>query len=252
MCRPERKRSWWGAWVVVTATILANPTVAPGQVMRGHLIDAETRAPIDAAAIQLVGRDSASVDAATTDSAGYFQVAAAESGNYRLIARRIGYPATTSDPLRLADGDTLQVEFRISAGAVLLDPVVVTGRRRRPPPDIEQFYQRAERKIFGTFMTREEIEQAHAVRVSDLLRRIPGVQLVPVRYGVTGVRIRGCAPMLIVDGIQARFEPSIDNLVVPMELEGLEVYRSPSHVPVQYGGLRGSCGAIMVWTKRGP
>ena len=131
----------------------------------------------------------------------------------------------------MAKGDTLQVEFRISAGAVLLDPVVVTSRRRRPPPDIEDFYRRAESAIFGDFMTRAEIEEAHALRVSDLLRRIPGVQVLPVRYGVTGVRIRGCAPMLIVDGVQARYEPSIDNLVAPMELEGLEVYRSPTPVP---------------------
>jgi hypothetical protein len=129
---------------------------------------------------------------------------------------------------------------------------VVTARRRPPPPDIRDFYRRAENPIFGTFMTRAEIEQYHAVRVSDLLRRIPGVQVVPVRYGVTGVRIRGCSPAIIIDGVLARFEPSIDNLVVPMELEGLEVYRSASHVPVQYGGLRVPCGAIMAWTRRGP
>lgn len=234
---------------VVIALLIPGSTAA--QVVQGHLVDAEAKTPISAATIELLREDS-TVDSAATDSAGYFSVESAQAGRFRLIARRIGYPATTSDDLRLAEGDTLLVEFRVSAAAVLLDPVVVTGRRRRPPPDIEDFYRRAESAIFGTFMTRAEIEEAHALRVSDLLRRIPGVQVVPVRYGVSGVRIRGCAPMLIVDGVLARFEPSIDNLVVPMELEGLEVYHSPSHVPVEYGGLRGSCGAIMVWTKRGP
>lgn len=231
--------------------LLALPGGAAGQVMRGHLLDSETRAPVPAATIMMV-RDSVTVDAAATDSAGYFSVTADEAGQYRLVARRIGFPATTSTDLRLLRGDTLQVEFLISAEAVLLDPVVVTARRRPPPPDIRDFYRRAENPIFGTFMTRAEIESYHAVRVTDLLRRIPGIQVVPSRYGVSAVLMRGCSPALIIDGVWARFEPSIDNLVVPMELEGLEVYRSAAQVPVQYGGLRVPCGAVMAWTRRGP
>lgn len=249
--RPLQRSNAWGIAAGGILLLLALPGIATAQVLRGQLIDSETRGAIAAATIMMV-RDSVTVDAATTDSAGHFSVSAEESGQYRLVARRIGYPATTSSRMRLGVGDTLQVEFRISAGAVLLDPVVVTGRRRPPPPDIRDFYQRAESAIFGTFMTRVEIEEAHAVRVTDLLRRIPGVQVVPVRYGVSGVLIRGCSPAIIIDGVLARFEPSIDNLVVPMELEGLEVYRSAAQVPVQYGGLRVPCGAIMAWTKRGP
>lgn len=242
-----------GAVAAQIALLLAAlPATVSAQVLRGHLVDAETESPIPSATITMMRHDSVAVDAAATDSAGFFSVAAEGAGAYELIARRIGYPATRSGNLRLNRGDTLQVEFRISAGAVLLDPVVVTSRRRPPPPDIQAFYRRAENPIFGTFMTRAEIEAAHAIRVSDLLRRIPGVQVVPVRFGVTGVLIRGCSPAIIIDGVQARFEPSIDNLVVPMELEGLEVYRTASQIPVQYGGLRLTCGAIMAWTRRGP
>lgn len=248
------RRQWVhrGAVAATVALLLAAlPASGGGQVLRGHLVDSETESPIPSATIMMLRDDSVTVDAAATDSAGFFSVETEDAGSYQLIARRIGYPATRSGNLRLARGDTLQVEFRISAGAVLLDPVVVTSRRRPPPRDIQDFYRRAENPIFGTFMTRAEIEAAHAVRVSDLLRRIPGVQVVPVRFGVTGVLIRGCSPAIIIDGVHARFEPSIDNLVVPMELEGLEVYRTASQIPVQYGGLRLTCGAIMVWTRRG-
>lgn len=239
---------------VAVAAVLAGtlPAALAAQVLQGYLRDSGTDEAIPAATIMLVDTDSVSVDAATTDSAGYFSVSATERGEYRLLARRIGYPGTISTALGLGVGDTLQVEFRISAGAVLLDPVVVTGRRRPPPPDIAAFYDRAERAIFGTFLTRSEIEQAHAFRASDLLRRIPGVQVLPRQFGASGVRIRGCSPALIVDGVHARFEQSIDHLVAPLELEGLEVYRSASEVPVEYGGLQGSCGAILIWTRRGP
>lgn len=222
------------------------------QVFQGRVVDAGTRDPIDGATVVLVARDSVTLDAASTDSVGQFSVAAEEEGSYRLIARRIGYPATISHPLEVSEGDTLRVEFRISAGAVLLDPVVVTGRRRRPPPDIAAFYARAERAIFGTFLTRDQIERANAMRASDLLRRVPGVQVGPMRYGAAVATMRGCLPTIIVDGVIANFETSIDNLVSPRDLEGLEVYRASSQVPVEYGGLRVQCGAIMIWTRRGP
>jgi hypothetical protein len=222
-----------------------------GQVMRGHLVDDSTELPIEAARIVLLGSEGETIDAAMTDSAGYFSVAGGEAGEYRLTAGRIGYPQTVSSPLSLAFGDTLQVEFRISAGVVLLDPVIVTGRRRRPPADIRAFYRRAESGIFGTFLTRTDIERAHPVRSSDLLRTIPGVQVVPMALGGAATLIRGCRPLIVVDGVRVQNVTSIDHLVQPLELEGLEVYRSPSQVPVEYGGLRSNCGAILIWTRRG-
>lgn len=239
-----------GVAVLMVAATGGRP--ATGQVVTGHLVDDSTEEPVEAASIVLIGEDSLSIDAATTDSVGFFTVDAERGGEFRLQAQRIGYPETISTPLGLDEGDTLRVEFRISAGAVLLDPVVVQGRRRPPPPDIVAFYDRAERSIAGTFITREEIEAAHPMRASDLLRTIPGVRLGPLRFGASTVTIRGCIPLFIVDGVIARYERSIDNLVSPLDLEGLEVYRSAAEVPVQYGGLRHDCGAVMIWTRRGP
>ena len=134
---------------------------------------------------------------------------------------------------------------------MLLDPVVVTGRRRPPPPDIRAFYARADQAIFGTFITRDEIERANAIRASDLLRRIPGMQVGPLQWGSATATMRGCTPTIIIDGVVANYERSIDNLVTPMDLEGIEVYRASSQVPAQYGGMRIRCGAIMLWTRRG-
>ena len=249
--RLDRSVAGRSLWLAVSL-LFAGAATANGQVFQGQLVDEATEDPVADAVVAMIATDSTSVDAVATDSAGAFELVSSEPGEFRLLARRIGYPATISAPLRLRTGDTLRVEFRISAGAVLLDPVVVTGRRRPPPPDIVAFYDRAERSINGTFITRQEIEDSHVMRASDLLRRIPGVQLGPMRYGSSAVQIRGCTPMIIVDGVHARFENSIDNLVTPMELEGLEVYRSAAQVPVQYGGLRSTCGAILIWTRRGP
>jgi hypothetical protein len=253
------RHRWYGAHLVLATLallLIGAPLPLAGQVLRGRVMDATTEAPIQGATMALLDDDSARVVAtAATDSVGYFLVAAEAAGAYRLRAQRIGYPTTTSTPLRVSTGDTLEVEFRVSAAAVLLDPVVVTARRRPPPPIIVDFYERAQRSIFGTFITRAEVEELHPIRTTDLLRRIPGVQVVPLYLGGgSAVLMRGgCRPRVVVDGVRVRDVRSIDDLVQPLELEGLEVYRSSSQVPVQYGGLGvpGECGAVIIWTRRG-
>lgn len=246
-----RTHSGWLFAITCAAGLICSPDVAISQVIQGILVDDRDDVPIEAATVVLLAEDSLAIDTAATDTAGFFRVSAENGGQYRLIARRIGYPATISNPLRISPGDTLRVEFRIAAGAVLLDPVLVTGRRRAPPPDIRDFYARADQAIFGTFITREEIERANVIRASDLLRRIPGMQVGPLQWGSATATMRGCTPTIIIDGVAANFERSIDNLVTPMDLEGIEVYRASSQVPVQYGGMRIRCGAIMLWTRRG-
>ncbi|MEX1183198.1 MAG: hypothetical protein WEF86_08165 [Gemmatimonadota bacterium] len=42
---------------------------------------------------------------------------------------------------------------------------------------------------------------------------------------------------------------SIDDLVRPLDLEAIEVYRGPSEMPAEFA--RGTCGAIVLWTRNG-
>lgn len=230
------------------------PLPLGAQVLHGVLLDATSDGPVTGARVGLVDNDSIMLRITTTDSLGYFLLEGPATGAYRLRAERIGYPTTISVPLNVSAGDTIEVEFRIAAGAVLLDPVVVTARRRPPPPMIRDFYRRAERSISGTFITRADVERAHPFRTSDLLRRIPGLQIIPLRLGGgSAVLMRGgCSPLVVIDGVRLRDVRSIDFLVQPLELEGLEVYRSAAQVPVEYGGLQTGCGAIMIWTRHGP
>ena len=59
-----------------------------------------------------------------------------------------------------------------------------------------------------------------------------------------------------VDGVRvirdnASSNESIDNFVHPSEIAGVEVYRSASEVPAEFGGSVGRCGAIVIWTGSG-
>ena len=42
----------------------------------------------------------------------------------------------------------------------------------------------------------------------------------------------------------------LDQMIRPDDIEAVEVYKSASEVPVQFQGQNGSCGTILVWTKR--
>lgn len=232
--------------------LLGSVSSLSGQTIRGILVGDETGQPLEMGLVALVG-DSTQVASTRTDSAGMFLLTATRAGPYRLRAERLGYQTATSPPLDLSKGDTLRVEFLLSTEVVLLEPIIVKGRSRRSGL-LAGFYERVRRRAFGVFITREEIEEQHPLRTTDLLWRFPGVRLVPSpRGGGNSILVRGdCVPAVFMDGIHVRlFGGTVDDLLHPQDLEGVELYRSAAEAPVEYGGLKAGCGAILFWTRRG-
>ncbi len=235
------------AWVAAAAAL-------SGQTIQGRLLDAETGRPLASATMTLLDEDGARLAGTQTDSAGSFGLSAARAGAFQLRAERLGYRTATAPAMELGAGDTLRVEFRLSAEAVMLAPVVVTGQPRRLTGALRDFYERAERRAWGSFVTREEIGRRSPVQTTDLLRTLPGVRLAPTRSGRHAVLLRGgCPARVYLDGIRVRLGgTTIDDLVRPQDLEGIEVYPGEAGIPAQYGGLGGGgCGAVLLWTRRG-
>jgi hypothetical protein len=173
---------------------------------------------------------------------------------------------------------------------VRLDPIDVRARGLREYLDYSGFYER-QRGNFGHFVTPEDVDRRQASRVTDLLVAIPGVQRVYVTGGSVGpsqIQLRGsslsqggaCRPRVFVDGLmysrgdsrplrrrdgQATEEEvddlarrmdealSLDDIGHPSTIAGIEVYRSASQVPVQFGGtsVETLCGVIVIWTRTG-
>jgi hypothetical protein len=238
--------------MVVTLLALGGASApAAGQTVAGQLLDATTRQPIASATMSLLS-EKATITSVITDSAGAFVLRAPQPGSFRLHAERIGYRAAETPPLELAADDTLRVEFRLSVEAVALNPITVIGYSRRPTGQLGGFYDRM-RRGFGEFITREQIDAQSAIQTTDLLRRLAGVHLIPSRRG-TGyiVQLRGgCSPRVFLDGLPIQLlGMTIDDLIRPMELEGIEVYRGPGELPAEFA--YGACGAIVLWTRRGP
>lgn len=235
--------------LLLLLVLLAVPTRGVAQIISGTLLETGSAAPLREGVVSLLDEDSVSVAASRTDSLGAFALAIPRAGTYRLRAEHAGYLAAASPPLSLGSLDTLQVEFSLARDVVVLEPLVVTARSRRLTAAARRFYDRAGTSAGGTFITREEIERQHPLQTTDLFRSIPGVQTTPMMGG-SGVTVRGgCRPTVFVDGIRVNGYRSIDDLVQPMDLEGVEVYRAAHQAPVEYGGLRAGCAVVLLWTR---
>ena len=94
------------------------------QVIRGVVIDETTSRPVPDVALTLLGEERPVEKRTLSDSSGVFWFEA-ELGVYRLRAERIGYGVTRTLPFRVLALDTVRVELRISAQALMLAPLSV-------------------------------------------------------------------------------------------------------------------------------
>lgn len=236
--------------LVLAVLSLASP--AGAQTIIGRLVEDSTKAPVQAGTLFLLGRDSLVLASGVADSLGHFVVTAPTHGRYLLRAEAVGYRSATTGELDLEDADTLAVEFHLSAQAVPLQPLVVTGRTPRMGSDLAGFYERARNDRLGTFITRQQIETRSPYRTTELLRSLPGVRLITSR-GNTGshVVVRGdCVPALFIDGVHVPlYGHTIDDFVRVTDIEGIEFYRMAGELPAEFSA-HGACAAILIWTRR--
>ena len=216
--------------------------------VQGQVLEHETGRPLAGAAVALASGAGGRRGMGTrvTNSEGQFLFRSVPPGSYRVIVTLIGY-RELGDTLHVLPDTDLDLVLPMSISPVELEPlVVVTERRNR---GIMGDFEGRRRSRPGTFLDREEIEARHPSLFTDILRMVPGARVVPTDpYNFT-VRLRGgCRPTLWVDGMQLLTEEGMDDLLMPMDVEAVEVYHSAA-LPVQFGSS--NCGAIVVWTRRG-
>lgn len=241
---------------ITAALFLLAAAPAGAQTVHGRVVERGTDHPIPSATVELrVGEIVRG--RVHTDEDGTFDIDIPGAGDYRLAAERVGYTSLLSESLRVGSLDSLDVLFHMTSDAVTLEPVQVTAAKRFTSPLIAAFYDRASARRQGRFLTREQIGSMRAVRTSDVLRRVAGLSMRPVRQGRIALRARGgCEPLVFIDGMQVNMYGggafTVDDLVRPDDLEGIEVYSGAS-IPIQFvrdGPMGSNCGAVLLWTKQ--
>lgn len=255
------------------------------QTIRGRLVDDATDGVIPGASLTLLTEDGDVLDRALSDSLGVFLLDA-ELGPLHIEAQRIGYRTTRSLRFDMNRLDTLDVEFRIDAEAVLLAPILVTAT---DPPGRDLFEERMDlgEGFFYTPALIDSIRPAEYVaeifrardrrtwmRWSWGLREDGSSGPLPSVYSYLGRN--GCMH-LVVDRVPVArpfFEASSSpwgvpplSSLTPDDLVAVEVYRAPHELPPGFvdelrprngqeqQALRRinrlECGAIVFWTKDG-
>jgi len=220
----------------------------------------DSATPLAQARIRVIGATTVAVSGAD----GRFSFGDIPPGNQMLEVRRLGYVAFTRW-VKIVPGDTLNLQVTLDLVPLALKPVEVKGEAVLWPA-MEGFEERRAH-AGGHFFNRTEIAQMQPRLFTDVLRRVPGVQIQPstgafggnemVRMtrnvGVSG--LRPCPVLFYLNGmpLQVAGDMSINQYVTPEDVIAIEVYSGSSQIPPEFLSnlLNSRCGVIVIWTRIG-
>jgi hypothetical protein len=220
-------------------------TVLHGSAALSGTVHGPDGKPLQGAKIDVAGTGLT----ATSSSEGRFSIAGLPAGTFTAEARAIGF-----EPKRIAvdlsDKTPASVEFKFNERVQELSRVTIMGKPRRTPNDINDFLRRARTGMGHYIMASDEVLK-NALTTTEALRMTPGVQVEPSSTGFGNVILMrgGCTPVVYVDGVQSYDgSSSLDDIVSPSQILGIETYAGLGEAPVQY--QTNGCGVVLVWTKR--
>jgi len=212
--------------------------------VRGH-VNGVTARPVPGARVTVWGTGIETV----TNADGEFTLGNLPEGTHTLEARAVGF-APARQPVDIVRGTPGAAEVELTNLAITLGTIKVFAQRVYPSPFSGDF-ERRRRMGGGRFFDEKEIEDRKPTLLTDLLRTIPGVRVLPTIWGgVDAVMGPGhCRPDLVIDGSRQINDETfpINTLVWANELRAVEVYTQPSSVPAEFQSGSG-CGAIVIWT----
>jgi len=233
-------------------------TDARAQIIRGHVVQDGSHDAIAFADVTLLMANGQTLKRVRADSTGEFEfVASIGSYSFHVVAE--GFVPVSTPVIDFDGGETI-VRIVLSPDVVLLAPLEITARSRPLITEMmmREFNDRRAKNI-GFAITRDQIEARKPRHVSDLLRMVPGVRVMPNGVGSATIAIPGagtrftdnCQVKVVLDGLRFRWGAStIDDIAVD-DLEAIEVFRSLAEVPVEFAGPDAHCGVVAVWTRRG-
>jgi len=239
------------ARVLALLLALASPLRAQTGVVSLLVLDDATDSAVPGVRVSIVGQ----VGEGVTDAEGRFLYIASHAGRVALVLRRLGYtPGTLM--VDVQPHDTARVTFALTIAPQTLAAVDVRDTLTSASPFLSGFERRA-RVLAGSasYITRHEIDAAHASRMTDLLRRTMSLTVEDSAGAVIVLarrsgRMAKCPMQLGVDG-ELLYGFNL-NTLVPEDVHGIEIYPGPATVPAEFASMRGTsrCGLIMVWTRR--
>lgn len=210
--------------------------------------------PIAGARVRVVGGES---EARTGDD-GRFTLTSLPGGTQTVEARALGFvPGEIATDLVAFRDNELSLTLE-DVNAVLLDTVQVRAMRRMEEAARAGFDRRRKSGV-GFFLDEAQLDTLRPVRLSDLLRGVPGVRFMGGRTDADMFQLhielgfsRGvpCPPSIYLDGqLLLPGLTDLDEMVPVSSVRRLEVYHRGAIPPAEFPAGR-ECGVLAVWTGR--
>lgn len=195
--------------------------------------------------------------AATTAADGRFVLPDLVPGRQELVFSHLGYQRR-AETIEVQAGHATNVQVALTVDAIELDPIEVTVDRRDRNLERAGFYQRQE-EGWGHFVDRDDMENWNPIDLTDALIRFPGVSIVPDAQRPMSRHLRfrrsrgACEPRVYLDGVLLTGLEGffLDDVINPVSVAGVEMYRGVAGIPAQYSGRGTSCGVVLIWLRRG-
>jgi len=239
---------------VMRTTVAATDSTPETSLLRGeaHLrgrVVAVTGRAISDARVMLWGTG---VETRTNED-GAFTLTGLPGGTHTLDVRAVGF-SPVQRPVDIVSGTQSAADVELLNLGIMLDTIRVMAQRVYTSRKLAAFERRL-KSGFGHIIQEDEIERRNPMYVSDLLRTIPGVIVMPSRYSSDDVHMRAiyrgyCRPSIYIDGAPIINDPSfpLNNLVSTTEIRAMEVYTRSLTTPMEFRGMTTECGAIVIWT----
>lgn len=236
--------------IVAGAPVLATNASA----LRLHVVNNQDR-PVPTAEVRVTFGDN--VASGRTDSTGVFRADGLVAGDWHASVRRIGFKEVSVD-FRLTAGDNSYTISVDELPAELNDVKIEAARA--PSIRLRDFEARVTRGEPNAVVTRKDIEKRNPVKLSQLLRAMPGIQVKDESYAKIAIASRGTVPgkgtvvscplRMAVDGMLRPPGSDLDE-ILPVDVHGIEVYYGPGRLPLQLANFRTDnwCGLIAIWTR---
>lgn len=246
-------------WALMALPLIPINVAAQAVGILTGTVQAADGSPVALARISVVG----SREAALTNLSGAFRLSL-PPGSFVVHIRAIGYDIAFV-AVSIQAGETATLQATLTPVAVVLRPVQVVGAQ--PSRIGLQGFELRRNRHEGHFLDSAQIKRMQSRAFTDVLRRIPGVQVMPVRttYGssetvrmsrMNGVSgFRPCPVLYFLNGylMPVTGDVTIDEYVSVSEVVALEVYTGVSQIPPEFNATQHNsrCGVIVIWTAIG-
>ncbi|MEM1326904.1 MAG: TonB-dependent receptor [Bacteroidota bacterium] len=209
-----------------TLCLLTTMSLAQGTIT-GKVMD-DTGTTLPSANVYI---ENAAAAGTTTDLDGEFVLTGVPEGTQTLIISYIGFEESRTQ-VEVAKGEVVQVNVKLSAGAVLSKEVIITGQALGQAKAINQ---QLNAESIANIVSADRIQELPDVNAAEAIGRLPGIAL--NRSGGEGqkVVIRGMEPKfaaITLNGVSLPSNSGTDrstdlSLISPELLDGIEVFKSP-------------------------